>query len=138
MNELRRELEASSSRYKILKNSIAKIALEDAGYSGLKKHVTGGTGIIYADKDPAAVAKILAKFSKAHEFLKIKGGYVEGNLIDAEKIKYLSTLPSRDELIAKVVYGLKAPISGFVIVLGNTIKSLVYVMQAIKDKKGGQ
>ena len=94
VNELRRELGASPSRYKILKNSIAKIALEDAGYSGLKKHVTGGTGIIYADKDPAAVAKILAKFSKAHEFLKIKGGYVEGNLIDAEKIKYLATYPA--------------------------------------------
>ncbi|MEE8359326.1 MAG: 50S ribosomal protein L10 [Candidatus Omnitrophota bacterium] len=135
MNEFRRELETSSSRYIVLKNSIAKIALDSAGFGDLKKHVTGGTGIVYADKDPAAAAKVIYKFGKTHKYLQVKGGYLEGNIVDAEKINYLASLPSRDELIAKVVYGLKAPISGFVGVLGNTIKSLIYVMQAIKEKR---
>ncbi len=137
VNELRRELEASSSRYTVLKNSIAKIALDKAGFGDLKKHVTDGTGIIYADKDPAAAAKAISKFSKAHKFLKVKGGYLDGSIVDAEKIKYLATLPSKDELIAKFVYGIKAPITGFVGVLSNTLKSLIYVVHAIKDKKGG-
>ncbi|MFH1752703.1 MAG: 50S ribosomal protein L10 [Candidatus Omnitrophota bacterium] len=137
VNELRRELETSSSRYMVFKNSIAKIVLDKAGLGDLKKHITGGTGIIYADKDPLAAAKTAAKFGKTHKSLKLKGGYMDGGIIDAEKILYLATLPGRDELIAKVVYGLKSPISGFVGVLSNTIKSLFYALEAIKNKKGG-
>ena len=135
INTLRRELESSSSRYIVLKNSIAKIAFDKTGLGDLKKHINGGTGIIFSGDDIVAAAKILTKFSKAHESLKLKGGYLDGNSVDQDKIKYLATLPSREELIARVVYGIKSPISGFVGVLANTLKSLIYAIQAVKEKR---
>ena len=138
MDEFRRELESTSSRYMVLKNSMAKIALKEAGYEELAKYVTGGTGIVLSGKDPAATAKAVWRFSKSHSPVKVRGGYIEGGYVDSARVNYLAMLPSRKELITKVVYGIKAPISGFVGVLANTLKSLVYAVQAIKDKKGGQ
>ncbi len=137
VNTLRRELESSESEYMVLKNSVAKMALDKVGLEELKKYVTGGTGIIFSGKDPAAASKIAATFSKDHGALKLRGGYLQGSVVDAERINYLATLPGRDELIAKIVYGIKSPISGFVGVLSNTLKGFVYALQAIKDKKGG-
>ncbi len=138
VNELRRMLEKSLSSYKIVKNSMAKIALENAGLKDLTKFVSGGTGLAFGGNDPVAVARVMANFSKAHKALKLKGGMLDGTLIDIERIRYLASLPGRDELIAKTVYAIKSPISGFVGVLGNLIKGFVYVIQAIKDNKGGQ
>jgi len=138
MNELRRSLEESSSKYVVLKNSIARIAFKSLGITDAEKMIEGGTGIIFTGDDVAHAARIIAKFSKAHAPLKIKGGYIDGALIDGSKVKYLASLPSREDLIATVVYTLKAPISGFVGVLSNTLKSLLFVVQAIKEKKGGQ
>lgn len=138
VNELRRMLEKTSSGYKVVKNSMAKIALENAGLKDLIKFVSGGTGMAFGGKDPVAVARAMANFSKTHGALKLKGGMLDGALIDVDKIKYLASLPGRDELIAKTVYAMKSPISGFVGVLGNLLKGFVYVIQAIKDNKGGQ
>ena len=109
MTELRRELESVSSRYMVLKNSIARIALDNAGFGELKKFVEGGTGIVTGGRDPAQTTKILSKFSKQYGSLKVKGGYLDGGVIDAAKLSYLATLPSRDDLIAKVVYAIKSP-----------------------------
>jgi len=137
MNELRRTLEAHSSTYIVLKNSIAKIALKNAGLNELSGLITGCIGVTLTGDDPVGIAKILAKFSKTHEPLKLKGGYLEGSIIDEAKLRYIASLPGREELIAKIVYMMKFPISGFVGVLGNTLKGFLYVLQAIKDKKGG-
>lgn len=136
INEFRRELESTSAKYMVVKNSIAKIAFDNAGLGDLVKYVEGGTGIVLSGNDPAATAKTVSKFSEAHKALKIRAGYLDGIVIDAVKINYLASLPSREELIAKVVYGIKSPISGFVSILGNTVKSLLYVIRAIKEKRG--
>jgi len=137
LNELKRLLEPFSSKYIVLKNSIAKIAFEKAGLGKLTNLIEGGTAIAFGGKDPVATAKAISTFSKSHNSLKLKGGYLDGDIIDGDKIKYLASLPSRDGLIAQVVFTLKSPISGFAGVLGNTLKKLMYAIQAIKDKKGG-
>ncbi|MBL7069601.1 MAG: 50S ribosomal protein L10 [Candidatus Omnitrophica bacterium] len=137
VNELRRQLETSSSKYLVVKNSIARIALESAGLGDLAKFVNGNTGMVLSGDNPILTARIISKFSKDHEALKIKGGLLDGDIIDMARIKFLASLPGREELIARIAYGMKSPISGFVFLLGNMLKSLVYVMQAIKDKKGG-
>jgi len=137
MNELRRSLESSSAKYIVVKNSIAKVVLENAGLSDLVKMLNGGIGITLGGKDPINTAKTLARFGKGHTSLKTLGGYLDGELIDATRMKFLASLPSRQELIAKTVYGIKAPLSGFVGVLSNTLKKFVYVVQAIKEKQGG-
>jgi len=137
INALRRELETLSSHYLVVKNTIARIALQNAGRADLAKMIKGGTGIVLGSGDSAAVAKTLAKFSKTHEFLKLRGGYLDGVVLDAVRINLLATLPSRNELLAKVLGTMKAPIGGFVSVLSNTLGSFVYVVQAIKEKRGG-
>lgn len=134
VNELRRELETHQARYMVVKNSIAKIALKEAGLEGMADLVNGGTGIVFTGADSVAAAKVLSKFGKSHDSLKVRGGYLDGEAIDSARLTYLASLPGRDELIARVVYGIKSPISGFVGVLGNTLKGLLYVIQAIRDK----
>jgi large subunit ribosomal protein L10 len=137
INALRRQLEAISAEYMVLKNSVAKKALDDLGLGDLKQFVVGSTGLVLSGDDPAATAKTVTKFGKEHKALKLRGGFLQGNVVDAQRISYLATLPGREELLAKIVYTIKSPITGFVGVLGNTVKGLVYALQAIKDKKGG-
>ena len=93
--------------------------------------------MVLGGNDPIAAARIISKFSKSHGSLKVKGGYLDGEIIGIDKVKYIASLPSKEGLIAKVVFTIKAPLSGFVNVLSNTLRSLVYAVQAIKDKKGG-
>jgi large subunit ribosomal protein L10 len=135
MTELRRELEASSFHYMVVKNTLARLALEKAGYGALAKLVTGGTGIALGEGDAAAAAKILSKFSKTHEPLKVLGGYLDGSMIDGAGVAMLATLPGRNELLARVLATMNAPASSFARVLSNTIKSFLYAVQAIKEKQ---
>lgn len=137
INELRRLLEPFSSKYFVLKNSLAKIAFKNIGLDDLTSFIKGGAGMVFGGNDPIQTAKTITKFSKNHKALKVTAGLFEGKIIDENKIKYLASLPSREELIAKIVYGIKSPIIGFVGVLSNTLKGLVYALQAIKDKKEG-
>jgi len=137
INELRRLLEPSGSSYLVVKNALARIALERAGLKELVQHVKDDTGVVLGGGDPVASAKAIARFGKSRESVKVRGGYLDGQAIDAERVMYLASLPSRQELIAKVVFGIKSPISGFVGVLSNTLKGFLYVIEAIRSKKGG-
>lgn len=135
LNELRRSLEPYASKYLVVKNSIVRVALKNAGFGELVDLVDGGIGLALGGDDPIVAVKVLNKFSKSHEALKLKGGYLQGEVIDKQKINYIASLPSREQLIAKVVFGIKSPITGFVNILGNTLRNFVYVIQAIKDKE---
>lgn len=137
VNELRRSLESHDSKYLVVKNAIARIVFKNSGLKELVKFVEGDTGLAFGGNDAIAVARTMSKFAKTHEPLKFKGGYLDGDILDVEKIQYLASLPGREELIAKVVFGIKSPISGFVGVLSNTLKSFVYVVQAIKTSREG-
>ncbi len=135
MNNLRRQLEQISSRYLVLKNTVARIAIKGAGFEPLNQYITGPVGLIFAGTDPVQTARLLSRFGKEHESFKFAGGYLNGSPIDAERIKYLAGLPGRNELIAKAVYTIKAPLAGLVGVLNNTLCGFLYALQAIKDKK---
>ncbi len=111
------------------------MALESAGFEKLAKFINGGVGILLGGKDPIKAVKVASKFSKTHESLRLRGGYLDGEVIDETRIKYLASLPGRGELITKIAMGVKSPITGFVGVLGNTIKKFVYVIEAIKNAK---
>ena len=83
-----------------------------------------------------AESKDLVNFAKTHDKFKIKGAVIDGKLVAEEKIKYMASLPSKEVLLAQVVGGIKAPITGFVMVLGGVIRKFVYVIDAVKNKKG--
>ncbi len=139
MSQLRKALSNASSRYLVVKNSIAKRALKSIKMNELIEHMTDGVGIAFGGKDPVATAKALVTFAKTHEKLQIKSGYLDGKIIDTQKIKQISALPSREALLAKLAWVINSPISGFVNVLAATIRSFVYVIKAYKEKqaKGG-
>ena len=133
----RRQMRQNGSRYMVVKNRLASIALQEAGIEGLQKTVEEknilGIGVI--EDDPVQVAKMMTDFAKKNKGFKVSEGYLEGRLLAAEKIKELADLPSREQLIAMVVGMMNAPISSFVGVLSATLRSVLYALNAVKEKK---
>lgn len=135
---LRKNIRQSGSRYMVIKNRLASIALEEAGIddgitSTVKEKNILGIGII--KDDPVLIAKLLVDFSKKNQGFNVSRGYLDGRPLEAERIKELAELPSREQLIAMVVGMMNAPIANFVGVLGGVLRSLVYAIKAVKEKK---
>jgi len=134
---LRKKIRQSGSRYLLVKNKLADIALKESGIEGLEESLASsnmmGVGVI--NGDPVQIAKILVDFSKTENGFNIESGYFEGQVMAADRVKELSEMPSRDQLIAMVLGMLNAPIRGFVSVLAAVPKSLLYALNAIKEKK---
>jgi len=135
ISELRARLREENVEYKVVKNTLARIAAKESGLDVLEEHLVGPTAIAFSYDDPVAPAKILNKFEKESKIMKVKMGLVEGKLVDYDEIKVLAELPSRDVLIAQTLAGLQSPIAGLVNVLNGPIRELVYTLKAIQDKK---
>ncbi len=137
MDTLRKKMKKSGTRYFVIKNRLAGIALKEAGIGEIADTVseqkTHGIGII--EEDPVIVAKMLTDFSKANKGFQVQSGYLEGRVLSAERIKELADLPGREQLIAIVLGTMNAPITGFVGVLSSLVKSVLYALNAVKDKK---
>ncbi len=131
---LRDELFSNQSKLNIVKNSLLKKAVADAGIE-IKEEITDQPLAILSAPDEVMLSKILAKFAKEHEKVQIVGGWVDGNYIDAEYVTKLSKLPGREELLAKLVGSINAPISGMVNVLAGNIRGLVNVIKQYSEKQ---
>ncbi|MEX2426545.1 MAG: 50S ribosomal protein L10 [Thermomicrobiaceae bacterium] len=130
MQRFRRELRESGSTFRVVKNTLTGIAADNAEMSVIREFLEGPTAIVTSGEDPVAPAKATREFARISRILEIKAGVLDGNLIPASEVDRLASLPSRDELLAKVVGGLNAPIAGLVGVLSGPIRSLAYVLQA--------
>jgi len=128
ITELRRSLRESGSELRIAKNTLTRIAARDLGLEGINPYLEGPVAIAFGYEDPVAPAKILHKFIKEYKKMEIKGGVLENAIVDADGIKELADLPPKEVLLAKVVGGMQAPISGLVNVLQGSIRNLVYVL----------
>jgi len=133
--ELRVALRKAGVCYEVVKNTLTRFAMNNSGYSELDTYLNGPTAIAYSFEDVVAPAKIIAEFAKKFEHLQIKAGVVEGKIFDEKQVKALAELPSREELIAKVLAGFNAPITGFVNVLNGNLRGLVVALNAIAEKK---
>jgi len=137
MNVLRKELREVSAEYLVVKDSIAKRAIGKGQNSGIAEMIEGETGIaIYKKGDPTHISKVLVRFAKDHNVLKIHGGIIKGDLISKDDVKQLAALPSREVLLAKLANVLNAPIQGLAGALNAIICKLAYALNAVKDKKG--
>lgn len=110
MKELRRSLGADAT-YAVTKNTLTQIAAQEAGVEGLDEYLTGPTAIAFINGDIASVAKGLRDFAKANPLLVIKGGVMDGNILDANSVKKLADLESREVLLAKMAGALKGNMS---------------------------
>jgi len=136
MNELRRGLQAEGVEYQAAKKTLLKVALEKAGIKDTDpKNLEGSLALAFGYDDEVSAPKFLKKFQKSNENLKILGGIYEGQFISAEKILELASIPSKEELMAKLVWTIKGPLSGFYNALNGNLVGLVNVLNAVKDIK---
>ncbi|SFF37049.1 large subunit ribosomal protein L10 [Paenibacillus algorifonticola] len=113
VTELRKQLREAGIEFQVLKNSLVRRATEAAGLSELNDILTGPTAIAFGNEDAVAPAKILNDFAKKNDALKLKGGVVEGKIVDMDQIKALAELPSRDGLLSMLLSVLQAPVRNF-------------------------
>ena len=106
--QLRKEMRNNGAKFKVTKNRLTKLALQDTHFNSIADLFTGPTAIAYSD-DPVAPAKVAVIFEKKFENFKIIGGGYDGEKINIEKIKFLATLPSMDELRGKILGLISAP-----------------------------
>ena len=135
IQKLKRELKKVEAEYRVAKKTLIDLALKKEKKEMDISDFSGSLAIGLGYKDPISLIKIFAKFAKGKEGFKILGGLVEDKIVDAIQIKELSRIPSREELLAKLVWSIKAPISGFVNVLQGNLRNLVGVLNAIKSNK---
>ncbi len=135
ISDLRTRLRESGTELKVSKNTMTKIAADNLGIEGLEQYLEGPTAIAYNETDPASPAKVLLTFAKETKLLEIKSAVLEGKVVDAAAVKQLAELPSREELLAKALGSMQAPMYGFANVLQANIRNLVYVLEAVRKKQ---
>lgn len=134
-NELRKQGREAGVELLITKKTLLLRALEANGFNVSKDALEGSILTTVGYEDEVAAAKLIADFAKEREGIEVVGGLLEGAFVDANAIKQLSSLPSKDVLLAKVVGSLNAPVSGFVNALAGNMRNLVYALNAIKESK---
>ena len=136
--DLRKKLDEQSAEHRILKNRLFKIISSKVGIVSSDKLdavLKGSSSFTIGGKDVVSVAKVISEYEKENQKLVIKGGILDGKFITADEVKALASLPSRSELLAKVVGAIAAPLQGLVGVLNAQVSSVVNVISALKDKK---
>jgi large subunit ribosomal protein L10 len=132
---LRNQLREADIGYQVVKNRLAKRAAEAAGLEGLGEHFVGPTAIAYSNDDPITPAKILQDFAEKDDTFSIKTGIMDGKVLTADEVIVLAKLPSREELLGKVVGSIQSPLYGFAAVLNGLLRNLVGVVSAIEEKQ---
>jgi large subunit ribosomal protein L10 len=134
--KLRAQFRKAGVEYKVVKNTLVKHAIKDSPYGGkLDKALFGMTGIAWSYEDPSVAAKIVKAYRKEDEKLQIKAGLIEGAILDSKGVEdQLATMPGKDELRAKLLATLQAPLQQFVALLQAPTQNFVYVLSA-KERK---
>jgi large subunit ribosomal protein L10 len=134
--ELRKAVRQAGGRYQVVKNALAGKAAEGTAAEGALKDLTGMNAIALTQGDPVALAKALTEYAKSNATFTFKAGVVEGRAIDVGGIKALATMPSREELFAKILYLIQAPAQRLVTAIGGVGRNLAVVIdQGCKEGK---
>jgi len=137
VTELRKQVRQTNSGYVVVKNTLALIALKDSPIIGMKEQFSGPTAIAFNSTDAVVLAKALTKFAKDVPAVQFKGALLNGQVVPASEIQNIANLPSREELVSKLLYLLQSPIRGLVTVLSANIRNLAVVIDQIAKQKGG-
>lgn len=138
MTDLRRSLEKVSKRTVVVKHTLAKKILERLNLSEAVSFLTGSILVTLGAKEPQAASKALVDFVKTHESVQLKGMILEGKVYEAAFVKELARLPSRKELLTRVVAGLNSPVARFALTLNSIIQSFVIALSEIGKKKASE
>jgi len=136
--KLRRAVQAAGGKYKVVKNTLAERAGAGTPAENLLKNLTGTNSIAYTETDPVALAKAITKIAKDVPAFQFKSGVVEGRVVSIADVKQLANLPSKEELISKIMFLLNAPAQRIAVALNALPRNLaVTVNEAIKANKFG-
>ena len=134
--ELRKALRSSGAKYRVVKNTLAERAAKGTKIAEVLKNLEGVTSIAYTEGDPVAMAKALSKYAKDNPEFTFKTGVVEGRVITVKEIESLATMPSKEEIYAKLLFMLNAPAQRLVTAMGAVGRNLaVVVNQGVEQKK---
>jgi len=137
LTELRRKLyESSQGMYRVAKNTLIKIALENLGQPDMSKFLEGPTAVATTKTDVVKLAKDLAEFAKTHDKLVIKAGLIDGQVYDGEQVKAIAKLPPREELVARLLGSMKSPLYGLSSVMIGPVRGLAIALSEIAKQKG--
>lgn len=140
VTKLRDEFRKNGVEYKVCKNTLVKQAIKDKAWAGvLKGTLAGFTGVAWSFDDPSAAAKVVKAFRKDNEKLQVKGGLIEGQLLDGAAVEsQMATMPGKDEVRAQLLATLQAPLQSFVALLQAPSQNLVFVLGAKERKDKGE
>ena len=136
VTELRDKIRESGGKYEVVKNTLALRAVQGKGLEHFKDQFVGPTAVAYAEEDPVALAKALTEFRKGSPVIEFKGGVLDGQPVDAAELENIANLPSREELIAKLLFLLQSPVTNFVRTLSAIPRGFVVVLDQIAQNKG--
>jgi large subunit ribosomal protein L10 len=136
ITELRRDFRKAGIEYQVVKNTLARKALENiAGYDKIDSNLVGPTGVAFSFNDPVAPAKIIKKFYEKNEKLSCKVCVIDGQVFEGAKLDEFAKLPTRNEIISSILGSIQSPISGIVGAVQAVLRDLVGVIQEIEKKK---
>lgn len=135
ITDLRRQLSDADVDFMVVKNTLAKRALEDTPYAALADHLEGPNAFAFSTQDVVSPAKVLTDFAKATDRPQIKAGAIEGQVVSIEEIRRIARLPSRDVLLGEVVGYARAPIAGLVYTLNGLLSQFVRTIDAVRGHR---
>jgi large subunit ribosomal protein L10 len=136
--ELRKVVRGAGAKYKVVKNNLAEVASVGTPAEEVLKGLRGMTSVAYTSSDPVALAKALTTYAKANPTFTFKAGMVEGRVIDVKSINDLASMPSKEELFAKLLYVINAPAQKLATVIAAVGRNLAVVIdQGVKENKFG-
>ncbi len=140
MNGLRTALRQADCRFRIAKNTLARIAADNAGRPHLKEIIDGPIGFVTSPGDPANAAKVLVEYVQANRLeMNVVGGLLDEQVLSPERVDALAKLPTRDELLAKLLGNMNGPVQGLVTVLNGPVRALAIVLQRhIENQQGAE
>jgi large subunit ribosomal protein L10 len=128
VSELRKQLKAAAAEYRVVKNRLARVAIQGSPLDSLRPHLTGPIAVVIARKDPAAVAKALQGFARTNPALQVRVGIVDGQLLDPQALRAVADLPSREALRSQLVGAVQGPLAQLVGLLQAPQRELAFIL----------
>src|SRR5438034_4561368 len=135
VTELRKQVREAKSGYVVVKNTLALLALKDSPIVAMREQFSGPTAIAFNATDAVVLAKALTKFAKDVPAVRFQGAMLNGQIVPTEQIQTIATLPSREELVSKLLYVLQSPMRGLATVLQANIRNLAVVLDQVAKQK---
>jgi large subunit ribosomal protein L10 len=135
---LRRELRQASLNYRVVKNTLAKRAAEGTPIEQVKDAFTGATAIALSANDPVTLAKLLSKWAKESSVFSFKAAVVEGRVVPVKDVEAISTLPSKEELVSKMMFLINSSAQRLATVTGAVARNLAVVIDQVRAQKESQ